>query len=164
MIDESETREVDGNKETVRYVLATPFTYDHGGERRENGASFLELTAPSSRHSHECAFLKQAFFRAIGERRDEGGEEDETQGNPTGHEVMIAIAMSTTVELSKVIEVGRKLLTSGTALVDGEEKLTKPLADRMTQDDLEGAIGEYLVCFILASALARMKKRSSAGS
>ena len=42
-------------------------------------------------------------------------------------------------------------------MIDGEVKVTKPILDEMSNDDLEGMLGEYLANFILRSVLSKKK-------
>lgn len=139
----------------ITYELEQPIEYAKGGDLEE--AKFITLSAPTSRNMAELAFLKQAFFRALPK---DGAVEAEQEGDGeaklTGDAVMTLITMSD-VDLSSVLATGRELLTSGVALVGGEQKLTKPLADNLSMDDLGNMIGEYMANFILASALRRLK-------
>jgi hypothetical protein len=140
----------------IEYTLQQPVQYASKGELVE--AMFVTLNPPTSRNMTECAQLKQAFFRALpktGEVEVDAPEGE--QAELTGEAVMTMITMSPDVELASVLVTGRELLTSGLALIDGEEKLTKPVLDNMSADDLEGMIGEYMVNFTLASALRKMK-------
>jgi len=147
-------------KSEIDYHLTTPVSYSHGGEKAE--AQFIRLTAPTSRHSRECAALKQAFFRSCPQDRE--ANPDAEIGEVAGHDVIVTIASSRDVSLPDVIDVARKLFTSGVAMVDGEVKLTQHLIDAMSQDDLEGMVGDYMVGFTLASSLEKMRERSSPGS
>ncbi len=154
MSDETETEVI----ASFKYVLTTSFKYDFKGDRQD--AAFIELHAPTSRHSRECAALKQAFF---GSAAGIGGDEpkskkDKEDVSITGQEVIAMLAMSPAVELADVMDTGISLFTNkGVALVDGEVNLNKQLLERMRQDDLEAMLGEYLVNFTLASYLAQMK-------
>lgn len=154
----------DPKKTEFDFQLSKGFSYSHQGDQTE--ASFVRLTAPTSRHSRECAALKQAFFRAQnsfqGQVESSGAEAPDEE--IAGHEVILMIAASTAVDLPDVLDVARKLFSSGIAMVDGETKLTGGLMDRMDQDDFELMLGEYLVNFTLASSLERMKEKSSPAS
>lgn len=143
-------------KDELRYELTQTIKYAHKGDQVE--ASFVTLNAPSSKNMTECAYLKQAFFRAL--PKDQGDTESATgkEAEIDADAVMMIIAMSPDVDLAKVMISSKKLLTSGVALVDGEEKLTVPIADQLSNDDLEKMTGEYLANFILASALQRLNK------
>lgn len=146
----------------ITFSLSEPVKYgDKKGELQ--AGTFLTLLPPTSKNMAECAALKQAFFRALPKdgQMDTDTDVSDNDAKVTGDAVMTMIAMSKDVELASVLVVGRELLTSGVALVEGEVKLTKPIADTMTQDDLEGAIGEYIATFIIASALQKAKKSSS---
>ena len=145
-----------------QYVLKQPFTYASKGENVE--AKFIELTAPTSKTTHECAALKQAFFRAMSEREGTGETADETDLEVEGSDVMSLIAMSKDVDLPEVLDLGKRLFQMpGIALVDGETKLGNAVVERMSLDDFEDMLGEYMVNFILASSLRRLKEKSSKG-
>lgn len=162
MTDEETKTELDDQGE-MRFMLTTPFDYSKGGEQLT--AEFIVCTAPSSNQMKECAFLKQAFFRALPDGDSEAsGEADPDDLDMSGSDVMMMIAQSDGVKLSDVLEVGWKLIGSGVALVDGEQKLTEPLIKKMSLDDLESLIGDYIVNFVIASSLKRMKERLSQAS
>ena len=142
-------------KKEIMYPLEQPLTYAKAGVQVEG--SFIALTAPTSKNMTECAFLKQAFFRSLPKTRPEDREEVSEAPEITGAGVITLITMSKDVDLSGVLLTAKELFTSGVALVDGEVKLTKPLLDSMSQDDLEAMTGEYMANFILASALRKLK-------
>lgn len=150
---------VDSGKiaDKFNYELESPFNYAIKGDLQE--ANFITLLAPSSKHISYCADLKQAFFRAL--PTDSGGEKSEGDAKGIddldGEAIMMLISMSKDVDLKSVLISARELFSSGLALVDGETKLTKPLIDEMSQDDLENMLGEYYLNFILASWLRKMK-------
>lgn len=140
----------------LTYTLTSPFDYAHKGE--QVAASWIELKPPTSKNMTQCAALKQAFYRALpddGEVKDETADKENIEIN--GDDIMSLIIRSKDVELITVLLHARELFTSGLALVDGEEKLTKPLLDMMSNDDVENMTGEYLANFILASALRKLK-------
>lgn len=138
------------------YELTTPVEYAFKGNME--AGTFIQLNAPTSKVITQCAKLKQAFFRALPKNQAPVEADGPKDGDVTGEEIMTIITMSPDVELSDVLFAARDLFTSGLALVEGEVKLTRPLMDAVSQDDLEGMTGEYLANFILASALRKMKQ------
>jgi hypothetical protein len=142
-------------KKEILYQLETPLTYAKAGVQAEG--SFISLAAPTSKNMTECAFLKQAFFRSLPKTKPEDREQVSETPEITGEGVITLITMSKDVDLSGVLLTAKELFTSGIAMVDGEVKLTKPLLDSMSQDDLEAMTGEYMANFILASALRKLK-------
>lgn len=143
-----------------QYILKQPFTYAHKGDNVE--AKFIALTAPTSKTTHECAALKQSFFRAMSEREGTSETTDDTDIEIEGADVMSLIAMSKDVDLPEVLDIGKRLFQMpGIALVDGETKFGNAILDRMSLDDFEDMLGEYMVNFILASSLKRLKEKSS---
>ena len=139
------------------YELTSSIEYANKGETAE--ASFIKLLSPTSKNMTECAFLKQAFFRALPKDKevDESGKGQENEIDADS--VMMIIAMSNDVDLGGVMIAAKKLFTSGVAMVDGETKLTVPLADQLSNEDLEKMTGTYLANFILASALRTLNKK-----
>jgi hypothetical protein len=143
------------------YVLTTPFGYDHAGERRD--AEKIVLKAPSSRNSKQCAYLKQAFFQSLPEvdvSNPQAVDDAETT-KIDGEAIMAMLAMSKNTDLAEVLEVARELFTSGIAMIDGQQKLTKHLTESMSQEDWESMLGAYMANFTVASALAKMNALSS---
>jgi len=52
------------------FELDFPFKYGtKAGDREE--ATFIELRPPTTQNSRECAYLKQAFFRAANDQDDD---------------------------------------------------------------------------------------------
>jgi hypothetical protein len=146
----------------MNFELTTKFTYANKGEQVEAG--WIELTAPTVKNAKECAALKQSFFRALPkadpvavDQMSEAAPEPSDKEEMKGAEIMTILSMSKDVELHTVLLHGRELFNSGVAMIDGEIKLTKPLIDLMSMDDLENMTGEYLANFILASSLKTMK-------
>lgn len=147
----------------IDYPLTKPFTYaTKSGDTAE--AAFIRLQEPTSRNSDECAALKQAFFRAQHALQDPNAEDDAGEAakpeDVKGADVLVMLAMAPTVDFPEVLRVGKKLFSSGVAQIDGETKLTIGLMDRMSQEDVETMLGDYLVGFILASSLARLASAS----
>lgn len=156
----SDVKEAFEAKTEFNFTLVTPISYSKGSDQLE--ATFILLKAPTTRNSRECAALKQAFFRAIPDtgKDEKPAKKEEKPPEIDGSEIIIMMAMSDRVDLADTMETARKLFSSGAgiALVDGEEKLTSTLIDRMSQDDFEQMTGAYLANFTLASALWKMRE------
>ena len=152
------------------FVLTQKFSYAHQGQ--QPSATFVTLKAPTSRNLKECAFLKQAFGRAQAALQDRAamqsaiteGREASEDTKIEGDDVILMLAASTAVEYGDVLDVAKKLFSSGVAQIEGETKLTSPLIDSMSVEDFEGMLGQYLVNFTLASLLAKTNDQSSPAS
>ena len=147
-------------KTTVDFELSERLLYSNKtGEQAEG--TFVRLTAPTSKHFRECAMLKQAFFRSIPQDQEhEAKVEKEETPSMSAQDVIVILSMSKGAELADVYEVAKRLLTNGVAQIDGVVKL-KPLhVEKMSHEDFEGMVGEYLVNFTLASSLRAMKEKS----
>ncbi len=158
MSADQKTENDDPLKELI-YELKVPFNYAYQGEPTK--ANFITLTAPSVKTPGR-AELKQCFLRALNNDTNAAGNtvsidsDDKKQETPSGGEIIQMICMSRHVELSVFLEYGKKLLTSGVALIDGETKLIKPHIESMDPDELEEMLGGYMANFILASALKKL--------
>lgn len=120
----------------------------------------VTLNAPSSKNITECSILKQAFFRSLPKGEDVELNPDATVDDMDGDEIIILLSMSDSVELGEVLAVAKKLFSStGIGSINGDTKLTSELINMISMDDLESMVGKYLVNFILASALKRMKQK-----
>jgi hypothetical protein len=140
------------------FNLSEPVSYSCKGEQIES--SFITFTAPTSRNRRECAFLKQAFFKAVnsvhGSTKDV--EQDvKAKVDISASDITDLLAMGSE-DLSEVWEVSIKLFSSGVGMLGGEEKLTKLLLDQVHMDDLDSMVGEYLVNFTLRSSLNKMNQ------
>ena len=145
----------------IDFPLSTKIPYAKEGE--EVQGSFIKLTPPSSKQLTQCAFLKQSFIRAVTEQAkanpDAANESDDGK-KITGQDIIYLLYGSESVDMGKLLLSAIELFKSGVAQIEGEVKLTKPLLDEMSNDDLEGMLGEYMANFILKSVLSK-KKRSS---
>jgi len=170
MEDQEEIPEI---KTKFNFNLTTKFQFSNGSQNDD--AEFIELHAPTSRHSRECCELKQAFFRAMQEQQDATDEkvksktkieiEGKSASDIKGTDIMSLIAVSRNVNLADTLEIARELFVgTGIAMVNGEVKLKPETSFRMSIDDFENMLGEYLVNFTLAFSLAQANKISSKDS
>lgn len=153
----------------VIYTLAEGSQFEYGKAGDLTTAAFIALQPPTSRNMEECAFLKQAFFQAVrdqqdrtsGEARkddDEDEKEDDDDSTLDGDTIM-GILLVSKVNFNTILIAAKTLFTSGIGRVDNETKLTDPLINKLSMDQLEEMTGLYLSTFILASALQKQKKR-----
>lgn len=147
-------------KNSFDFELEEILEYAKGGEMEE--AQMITLFAPTSRVMDHCANLKQAFFRAMPEAKpDQALPDDISDVEIDGDQIMLLITASRDVSLASTLATARELFTSkDIAMVDGEVKLTKPMLEQLSNDELERMLGQYLSNFILASALKKMKNLS----
>ena len=157
--DEKPTNEKTERKTEHDFYLDTPLSYSSGSSQHD--ATFIRLYAPSSKVSRECSALKQAFLRAVPKEASTGAKaqaDNSAADNLIGSDVIDILAMSADVELPDVLDIGKRLLLApNIAKVEGEAKFTNALLERLSQEDFENMVGEYLVNFILASTLSKTK-------
>ena len=156
-------------KDTIKYTLIRPFSYAYQGEAVE--AQFIELREPTSHNLSEVGALRQGVVQAIraveltrqetessakskAEAPDEPEDvqaNDQEESGITANDV-ISILASSPVDLAKIYNSARHLILSkNIARVDGQEKMTLTLFEKMSARDVEMMIGTYIASFILAS-------------
>lgn len=149
--------------EEIRYELKKSFEYAFKGDQRE--AEFITLSAPNFKQLDKMAPIKQAFTQAAKEsfsgmskddldkhKEDKLEDDDDDEEALTGSQV-ITMLYGSTAKMERVLLQAEQLFKSGVAMVDGESKLTTPLMEKMSGDDFEGMLGEYLANFIVPSLM-----------
>lgn len=140
-------------KSEFQFQLSTPVKYHSGGEEVEG--SFITLTAPSKKQMENNIALKEAFFQAVSAQNDgQPPKEEKKEVEVSGMDIIDMMYMSG-VSMHKVLLHATELFKSGVAQIEGAEKLTQPILDGMSQDDLEAMTGAYMVNFTIATFLKR---------
>ncbi len=134
----------------VTYNLTNPFEYAFKGEQRE--AEFITLTAPTMRQHSQAAALKQSIIKMVTQAvRNSNSDNEVEEDDPVTAEMVIStIYGSDCVDANVVWEQAKALFREGVALIDGEQKLTAPLIEKMNPEDFEKLTGEYIANFTLA--------------
>jgi hypothetical protein len=147
-------------KDEIEVLLTKKIPYSKGGESL-NAESVL-LTAPSARDLKETTILKQSFFQAIASLKSQGEESasdiDAQVDDMTGDDVLSMMFMSN-VDMNKFFDSAKSVLKK-CAKLDGVVELNDHLIDELNGDDFEKLVGEFLINFILASTLKKMKRSS----
>jgi hypothetical protein len=136
------------------YELKQSFGYAKNGDTQE--ASFITLIAPNFKQMPHMTPIKQAFMSAISEITEttstsETASESEP-GDINGAQVM-QLMHRWSGDLTKVFLHAQELFKSGAALVDGQERLTVPLMEKMGLTDFENMVGAYIANFIAPSLM-----------
>ena len=147
------------------YTLKSTFNYaTKDGDAQE--ATFLTLRAPDFTQMRKVAPIKQAFFCAIKSAQDEKAKKEkedttiikqdkdiESNDDDDGvnGEQCIQLLYSSHVDVSKVILNAELLFVSGVASVNGEIPVTSGILKKLTMEDFEGLLGEYISNFIMPS-------------
>lgn len=141
--------------------LDSPFTYAFKGDKRES--QFITIYPPSMRQHKQAAALKQSIIQmsmkaavnagGVSEAVDDKGasdEEDDSEGLDADTVIFMLYA-SEHVDVNVVFQQAEDLLLcQGIAMVDGEQKLNGPLIQKMSPEDFEKLVGEYISNFIKA--------------
>jgi len=106
----------------------------------------------SNKQRKHVSKLKQGFFRAIEALRGtEQAKGSDDKKDITGQEVLGLLLMSDAVEFDSFLETFMMVVTTGGALIDGEEPMTAVTWERLSYDDAERMLGEYIAGFMLSS-------------
>ena len=137
------------------YTLKVPFEYAYkNGNMQE--ANFISITAPTIKQIDKFAPIKQAFMAAASEIAANHNTENSDQ---SGDDVEMSTDQYMLVmyrgsgDMAQVMIYAQELFKSGVALVDGETKLTQPILDKMSIEDIEGLLGAYIANFIAPSLM-----------
>ena len=142
----------------IEVALTTPVPYKPAGSGEMVDATKVVLTAPSSKQLQYTVILKQGFFQALGSISDNTKpiSNDDKQIEMRGEDILSMMFMADNVEMTKIFLAAKELFRSGVAKLDGIQELNQPLIDKISAEDFEKILGEYLVNFILASALKNL--------
>lgn len=145
----------------VFYTLKEPFSYARKDGDAGN-AQFITLVAPNYKQMQHVTPLKTAFMQAVLGFSDKDvidATSDQTENHKIeGAQVMQVLYSCAEVNMTKVMLSAAELFKAGAAMVEGEEKLTQPLIDKMKLDDFEQMVGEYIANFITPSLMDGQSK------
>ena len=140
--------------EEVMYELKNPFEYAFKGESRN--ASFITLRKPNMKCHDQASDLAQAILRIMRgyqedkDQGDQGEQEEESDGVIDPSSLAALLTANKDVPVKGVWSAAKSLFSAGVAQVDGEQKLTLPLIEKMDIEDFENLTGEYVINFIIA--------------
>jgi len=149
----------------MEYQLKGNLEYARKGDTAK--AMFIQCNEFTAKHLSHTAPIKQMCLRAFNDISEgysdeqiKQAQESTKETETTGSDLMQALYMSNE-DVSKFFIYMKELLTSeNIAFVDGEVKLTKPIFDNLSQEDVEGVCGEYVMTFILASVLRDSQRQN----
>lgn len=157
---------------SIDYELKNKFEYAYKGEPVE--AQFLAMSPPNSKFVHLLAPLKQAFTLALQDVQEKNKstsqvdmpetaqtEEDKTpeelkaEKDAEAQSLIMMLEGSKSVDMAKIVLHFREYLKNSNAVVlDGSTSLNSNLIDQLSLDDFYGALGHYLLAFIVASLMS----------
>ena len=141
----------------IQFPLTTPVKFTYGGE--DTDGNFITLKEPTIKQLDHVSVFKTAFYKAAEKvSSDDNGENGvsatgKDKVKVTGGQIM-ALLYSHYPDMKQLFGVAKTLFFShGIASVEGVVDFNKVIYDQMSIDDFEKMLGEYLVNFILVSAL-----------
>ncbi|MCK5292964.1 MAG: hypothetical protein KAR39_13220 [Thermoplasmata archaeon] len=131
------------------YDLKTPIDYHSGSENKE--AVSVILSAPSNKQRRAAARLKQFFFQAINDLKTDDQQASDDSKKPKGSEI-VALLMMSNIDANDVHDAFKDIAISGCAMLDGAVSMNDSLYEKMSFEDTEEMLGEYLVNFLIPSS------------
>lgn len=141
-----------------QYLLQDKFDYASGSGMEE--AQFIELVAPTRKSMEHYSPIKSAFMQAVNHLNSETDEEtkenaakntDDADKEIDAEGVINMMYSCPDVDMNKVFLHADNLFKFGAGKIDGEEKITKPIIEKMSMRDVEGLLGKYIATFIVPS-------------
>jgi hypothetical protein len=146
-------------KAYIDVTLTSPFKYHHQGAEAE--AKTLTLKAPFSNLRGITTKLKQAFFQALkfhesGRKLDQETPQSGAAEDLDGKQILALMFMSN-VDMEEFMANFKALMVSqGVCLIDGVEQMTSVTYDRMSDEDADTVVGDYLANFIVSSLMKNL--------
>lgn len=160
-------------KTEFEFTLNNPFTFAAGGNQET--AQKLILSAPNNRNAHRVR-LQQAFIKAIkntdkslseadkaaarAERDARGGADED----PDGMSIYMML-LASDMDMSVYHGYFRDLICDDNnpcCSIEGLQKMKYATFDKMSADDTDRLLGEYMANFIVASVMQKPEKKSQA--
>jgi hypothetical protein len=143
---------------------------EHGLEYALKGdsedAKFITLKAPTAKNISDCSLLKKLFTNAAlalnkhNEKSEKQTAEKTDDAETSGSDVMELIyAFGNSEDIEKGM-IAAKNIFKNCGYVDGEVQLTMPLIDKISAEDFESMVGEYISNFTAASMLGKKQKKN----
>ena len=150
-------------KSEIEFCLTTPIKY--AGDGAQIDGFKLILKAPSGKNIYHRALLKQQLmiaFQWMESQKPKSSSADVASSKPdakltdddikdVGDALALAIYAAPGVDIDRVLGEFSQLLTEGACSVEGEKDLTKSLFDKISLDDVDAMLGQYLANFIMPS-------------
>lgn len=147
--------------------LTKSIAYDIKGDVEQ--AKFITLDAPTARNITDCSHLKKLFTNAAlaanehnKDAKVSNGKEgsDGNSSDVSGADVMeLVYTFGNSDDIEKSF-IAAKNIFKNCGLLDGEIALTMPLIDKISADDFELMVGEYIANFTAASMLGKNQKKN----
>ncbi len=136
---------------TFEFSLSESISYHNKGESQEGHS--LTLTAPTVKARKKAAKLKQGVMRAVSSLQGDANikPEDKKSKEDIKPEEILALIQMSSIEYDEYMDIFIDLLCKGICKIEDEIEMTAQLADKMSFEDTEKLMGEYLINFILGS-------------
>lgn len=146
-------------KATIEVVLTTPFEYHHKGAKAE--AQKLILMAPFGNVRHLTTELKQTFFRALKYHETTRGADKVNAEIPQEKDLegkqILALMFMANVDMVAFMKTFKDLMMANKiCMIDGVEQMTAVTFDKMSDEDADTVIGDYLANFIVSSLMKNL--------
>jgi len=149
-------------KTEIEFCLTTPIKY--AGDGAQVDGFKLILKAPSGKNIAHRAILKQQLMIAFQwmESQKPKSAQPDSAAKPdakltdddikdVGDALALAIYAAPGVDINRVLGEFAQLLIEGACSVEGEKDLTRSLFEKISLDDVDAMLGQYLANFIMPS-------------
>jgi len=150
-------------KSEIEYCLKSPIKY--AGDGGQIDGYKLILKAPSGKNIYHRALLKQQLmiaFQWMESQKPKSAPDANATAKPdaklteddikdAGDALALAIYAAPGVDINRVLGEFAQLLIEGACSVEGEKDLTRSLFEKITLDDVDAMLGQYLANFIMPS-------------
>jgi hypothetical protein len=150
-------------KSEIEFCLTSPIKY--AGDGGQIDGFKLILKAPSGKNISHRALLKQQLMIAFQWMESQKPKASTAEASPAkpdaklteddikdvGDALALAIYAAPGVDINRVLGEFSQLLIEGTCSVEGEKDLTRSLFEKISLDDIDAMLGQYLANFIMPS-------------
>lgn len=151
-------------KKEFDYKLLEGFEFQNLKSQKIETANTLTLIAPSIENDLQRITLQHSLMRAISDVQSKTNQNQIDTKTPqealSGEMIFMLISMSslTVKEKKECYDAFIELITNGLCKVNGVVSLTYDLFRKISPDDIDCMMGEYIANFLIPSGMKQMMK------
>ena len=148
-------------KKEFEYKLIEGFDFQNTKAQKLETAQTLTMIAPSMNNRSYRTILQQSLMRAISDLQSRQNlnqsEEKQSQDALTGA-MIFSILSTSSINLEDCYNAFEKLLIGGLCKINSSVNLTADLFKKISLDDIECMLGEYIANFLIPSGMKQIMK------
>lgn len=140
------------NQDIHDVELSQPLEYSSKGQAME--AKSITLYAPTRKAFKHNAKLKQLTMQAMASMAESrtASTADSSENELRGKDLMTMLYASD-IDIDELSNTFQTIVTNSSAAKIGDETITEHLLDKLSMDDYDNLMGEYIVTFLLGDML-----------